>query len=140
MLKIIKRVKNFIFNFYVVCCSNALSLRQQQQFICQLIMIYSPFFLFCSFITLRVFYIFFFWQELAGACLNSNCSINEKCRHKKYSEDTFLECILSGMCINSAVKIYMETNSPFYFKANHHLCTEIFRNKIKGGNAINHHI
>lgn len=36
------------------------------------------------------------WKELAGACLMSNCSINETCKHRKYSEDGTFECVLSG--------------------------------------------
>ncbi|XP_052694408.1 uncharacterized protein LOC128172675 [Crassostrea angulata] len=34
-------------------------------------------------------------KDLAGACSNSTCQISEKCRHKKYSEDKFFECVLS---------------------------------------------
>ncbi|XP_065921264.1 uncharacterized protein [Magallana gigas] len=34
-------------------------------------------------------------KDLAGACLNSTCQISEKCRHKRYSEDKFFECVLS---------------------------------------------
>lgn len=34
-------------------------------------------------------------KELAGACSNSNCQINETCKHKRYSEDEFFECVLS---------------------------------------------
>lgn len=34
-------------------------------------------------------------KELAGACSNSSCQINETCKHKRYSEDKFHECVLS---------------------------------------------
>uniref|UniRef100_A0A8W8P3F3 Sushi domain-containing protein n=1 Tax=Magallana gigas TaxID=29159 RepID=A0A8W8P3F3_MAGGI len=34
-------------------------------------------------------------QELAGACLNSTCEINQTCKHKRYSADKFFECVLS---------------------------------------------
>eukprot|EP00105_Crassostrea_gigas_P046625 XP_019930773.1 PREDICTED: uncharacterized protein LOC105348035 isoform X2 [Crassostrea gigas] len=34
-------------------------------------------------------------KELAGACSNSPCEINQTCKHKKYSEDKFFECVLS---------------------------------------------
>uniref|UniRef100_A0A8W8MIH0 PWWP domain-containing protein n=1 Tax=Magallana gigas TaxID=29159 RepID=A0A8W8MIH0_MAGGI len=34
-------------------------------------------------------------KELAGACSNSTCGINQTCKHKKYSEDKFFECVLS---------------------------------------------
>eukprot|EP00105_Crassostrea_gigas_P030836 XP_011453297.1 PREDICTED: neurogenic locus notch homolog protein 1-like [Crassostrea gigas] len=34
-------------------------------------------------------------NELAGSCSNSTCEINETCKHKRYSEDKFFECVLS---------------------------------------------
>nr|XP_034316136.1 neurogenic locus notch homolog protein 2-like [Crassostrea gigas] len=34
-------------------------------------------------------------KELAGACSNSTCEINQTCKHKRYSEDKFFECVLS---------------------------------------------
>nr|XP_034315263.1 uncharacterized protein LOC117685102 [Crassostrea gigas] len=34
-------------------------------------------------------------KELAGACSNSTCKINQTCKHKRYSEDKFFECVLS---------------------------------------------
>nr|XP_034317116.1 uncharacterized protein LOC117686372 [Crassostrea gigas] len=34
-------------------------------------------------------------QELAGACSNSTCEINQTCKHKRYSADKFYECVLS---------------------------------------------
>uniref|UniRef100_A0A8W8MD76 Sushi domain-containing protein n=1 Tax=Magallana gigas TaxID=29159 RepID=A0A8W8MD76_MAGGI len=34
-------------------------------------------------------------KELAGACSNSTCEINETCKHKRYTEDKFFECVLS---------------------------------------------
>uniref|UniRef100_A0A8W8MKL8 Uncharacterized protein n=1 Tax=Magallana gigas TaxID=29159 RepID=A0A8W8MKL8_MAGGI len=34
-------------------------------------------------------------KELAGACSNSTCEINQTCKHKRYSADKFYECVLS---------------------------------------------
>nr|XP_019929678.1 uncharacterized protein LOC105345276 [Crassostrea gigas] len=34
-------------------------------------------------------------KELAGACSNSTCDINQTCKHKRYSMDKFCECVLS---------------------------------------------
>uniref|UniRef100_A0A8W8MIW3 Sushi domain-containing protein n=1 Tax=Magallana gigas TaxID=29159 RepID=A0A8W8MIW3_MAGGI len=34
-------------------------------------------------------------KELAGACSNSTCENNQTCKHKRYSDDKFFECVLS---------------------------------------------
>uniref|UniRef100_A0A8W8MM01 Sushi domain-containing protein n=1 Tax=Magallana gigas TaxID=29159 RepID=A0A8W8MM01_MAGGI len=34
-------------------------------------------------------------KELAGACSNSTCEINQTCKHKRYSDEKFFECVLS---------------------------------------------
>lgn len=76
-----------------------------------------PYFPYCCMNTLRVIYI----ASLVGACLNSNCGMNEKLRHMKYSKDTFFECIPSGTFINSTVKNYMEKNRFLASKETNHL-------------------
>ncbi|XP_052695027.1 versican core protein-like [Crassostrea angulata] len=34
-------------------------------------------------------------KELAGVCSNSNCSLHEKCAHKKYTKETHFKCVIS---------------------------------------------
>ncbi|XP_065936064.1 uncharacterized protein [Magallana gigas] len=48
-------------------------------------------------------------KELAGACSNSTCDINQTCKHKKYSEDKFFECVLSDCGIPDQNEIDLNT-------------------------------
>nr|XP_034316860.1 uncharacterized protein LOC117686240 [Crassostrea gigas] len=48
-------------------------------------------------------------KELAGACANSNCEINQTCKHMKYSMDTFYECVLSDCGIPARTDIDLST-------------------------------
>uniref|UniRef100_A0A8W8MFK3 Sushi domain-containing protein n=1 Tax=Magallana gigas TaxID=29159 RepID=A0A8W8MFK3_MAGGI len=50
------------------------------------------------------------WPKgLAGACSNSNCQLNETCKHKRYSEDKFFECVLSDCGIPDLKGIDLNT-------------------------------
>ncbi|XP_052679667.1 uncharacterized protein LOC128160396 [Crassostrea angulata] len=48
-------------------------------------------------------------QELAGACSNSTCGINQTCKHKRYSQDKFFECVLSDCGIPDLKGIDLNT-------------------------------
>ncbi|XP_065936001.1 uncharacterized protein [Magallana gigas] len=48
-------------------------------------------------------------KELAGACSNSTCGINQTCKHKTYSEDKFFECVLSDCGIPDLKGIDLNT-------------------------------
>uniref|UniRef100_A0A8W8MLC8 Uncharacterized protein n=1 Tax=Magallana gigas TaxID=29159 RepID=A0A8W8MLC8_MAGGI len=48
-------------------------------------------------------------KELAGACSNSTCGINQTCKHKRYSEDKFFECVLSDCGIPDQKGIDLNT-------------------------------
>nr|XP_034316460.1 uncharacterized protein LOC109621178 [Crassostrea gigas] len=50
------------------------------------------------------------WPKgLAGACSNSNCQLNETCKHKRYSADKFFECVLSDCGIPDLKGIDLNT-------------------------------
>ncbi|XP_052694398.1 neurogenic locus notch homolog protein 2-like [Crassostrea angulata] len=50
------------------------------------------------------------WPKgLAGACSHSNCQFNETCKHKRYSEDKFFECVLSDCGIPDLKGIDLNT-------------------------------
>uniref|UniRef100_A0A8W8MI79 Sushi domain-containing protein n=1 Tax=Magallana gigas TaxID=29159 RepID=A0A8W8MI79_MAGGI len=48
-------------------------------------------------------------KELAGACSNSTCEINQTCKHKRYSEENFFECVLSDCGIPDQKGINLNT-------------------------------
>uniref|UniRef100_A0A8W8MLE5 Uncharacterized protein n=1 Tax=Magallana gigas TaxID=29159 RepID=A0A8W8MLE5_MAGGI len=48
-------------------------------------------------------------KELAGACSSSTCEINQTCKHKRYSEDKFFECVLSDCGIPDQKGINLNT-------------------------------
>ncbi|XP_052691956.1 uncharacterized protein LOC128169993 [Crassostrea angulata] len=48
-------------------------------------------------------------KDLAGACLNSNCKVNEKCTHKRYSENAYFKCVLSDCGIPDIKGIDLST-------------------------------
>nr|XP_034316857.1 aggrecan core protein-like [Crassostrea gigas] len=48
-------------------------------------------------------------KDLAGACANSNCQINQTCKHKKYSVDPTNECVLSDCGIPARTDIDLST-------------------------------
>ncbi|XP_052693429.1 uncharacterized protein LOC128171698 [Crassostrea angulata] len=48
-------------------------------------------------------------KDLAGACANSNCQINQTCKHKKYSMDPTNECVLSDCGIPARTDIDLST-------------------------------
>ncbi|XP_052692812.1 uncharacterized protein LOC128171100 [Crassostrea angulata] len=48
-------------------------------------------------------------KDLAGACSNSNCQLNETCKHKRYTEDTVFECVLSDCGIPDLKGIDLNT-------------------------------
>ncbi|XP_034318110.2 aggrecan core protein [Magallana gigas] len=48
-------------------------------------------------------------KDLAGSCANSNCHINQTCKNKRYSKDTFYECVLSDCGIPNGIGINLNT-------------------------------
>ncbi|XP_052694391.1 neurogenic locus notch homolog protein 3-like [Crassostrea angulata] len=48
-------------------------------------------------------------KDLAGACSSSNCQLNETCKHKRYTEDTVFECVLSDCGIPDLKGIDLNT-------------------------------
>nr|XP_034321060.1 aggrecan core protein-like [Crassostrea gigas] len=48
-------------------------------------------------------------KALARACANSNCQINQTCKHKKYSMDPTNECVLSDCGIPARTDIDLST-------------------------------
>lgn len=46
-------------------------------------------------------------EELAGACSKSNCSLNEKCVHTKYTEEKFFQCVISDFGLPNRTGINM---------------------------------
>ncbi|XP_052694961.1 neurogenic locus notch homolog protein 1-like [Crassostrea angulata] len=48
-------------------------------------------------------------KELAGACSNSTCEINQTCKHKRYSEEKIFECVLSDCGIPDQKGINLNT-------------------------------
>ncbi|XP_052694596.1 neurocan core protein-like [Crassostrea angulata] len=48
-------------------------------------------------------------EELAGTCSKSNCSLNEKCVHTKYTKETLFKCVISDCGLPNRTGIDLST-------------------------------